>query len=219
MLVKKGYLGKINLILDGGCAIVYAQKGILNLKVSITGKSAHGSTPWEGENANEKLMTAFAKIKKLFPAPSRHNRWVETVNLGIMQGGDTINKVPDRAWMGLNIRLTEKGDPQKIIKRIKKIKEVAKVEKLGYHRYYYCSPQDKIIQTYKKIMEKELKTKLPLEKMHGATDAHNFAGIKYPLIISGAGGGEGAHGAKERVKVKELLKFEQALINYIKTVV
>jgi di/tripeptidase len=64
-------------------------------------------------------------------------------------------------------------------------------------------------------MEKMLKCKFPLERMHGATDAHNFGKVRQPLIITGVSGGHGAHSSTEWVNVKEVVKFEKALIGYI----
>ncbi len=214
-LIESGFLGKRSILLDGDRAIIYRQKGILNLKVSVKGKSSHGSMPWEGDNANEKIMTAYQKIKKLFPATTQKDRWKETVNLGIMKGGDVINKVADRSEMYLNIRLTEKADYKKILSNIKKIKEVSKVEILGHHIFISVDPKAGYIREFKKIMEKELRSELPLRSMHGATDANNFAGYKTELIITGVGAGKNMHGQQECLYLPGLLEFQQALIRYI----
>ncbi len=87
LLLSKGFSGKKVIMLDADQAIVYRQKGILNLKVVCRGKSGHGSMPWWGINANEKLITVYSHIKKLFPATTAKNRWKDTVNLGLIRGG------------------------------------------------------------------------------------------------------------------------------------
>lgn len=214
-LVKRGYVGKLNVLLDNGRAVVYRQKGILNLQVSVRGKSAHGARPWNGINANEKLMRAYPKIKKLFPPTRSKNRWHPTVNLGIMQGGDTINRVPDTAHMWLNIRLTEKVDYRRVIEKIRAIPEVDRIKMLGHYPFYACDPKSLEVKNFKKAMEQELGAKLKLESMHGATDAHNFAGVKEPVVISGVGAGKGEHGPKECVDTREVRRFESALQGYI----
>jgi succinyl-diaminopimelate desuccinylase len=202
-------------VLTQNSGIIYRQKGILNLKVVCRGKSGHGSMPWWGINANEKLLAVYGHIKKLFPATTTKNRWKETVNLGIIRGGDVINKIADYAEMHLNIRLTEKGDHRKFIKAIKSIKGVDGVEVLGYHPCYSIDPEQKEIQEFKKIMEQSLKTSLKFTSMHGATDAHNFAPYKSLVIITGTGFGRNYHGQGESIEIPALLKFEKALCNYI----
>ena len=215
LLLSKGFNGKKVLMLDTDLAIIHRQKGILNLKVICRGKSGHGSMPWMGINANEKLLKAYGQVKKLFPATTVRNRWRETVNLGIIRGGDVINKIADYAEMDLNIRLTEKGDQRKLIKAIKTIKEVDQVEVLGYFPCYSIDPGKKEIQEFKKIMEQSLKTELRLDSMHGATDAHNFAPYKSLVIITGTGFGGNFHGRDEWIEIPGLLQFEKALCDYI----
>ena len=171
--------------------------------------------PWMGLNANEKLLEAYKKVKKLFPATTPRNRWKETVNLGIIRGGDVINKIADYAEMHLNIRLTEKGDRRKLIQAIKTIQEIDQVEVLGYHPGYSIDPQKKEIQEFKKIMEHSLGSKLRLESMHGATDAHNFAPYRSLVIMTGTGSGGNFHGQDEWIEIPALLSFEKALCDYI----
>jgi succinyl-diaminopimelate desuccinylase len=215
LLLSRGFNGKKVIMLDTDLAIIYRQKGILNLKVVCRGKGGHGSMPWGGINANEKLLTVYGHIKKLFPATTANNRWKETVNLGIIRGGDVINKIADYAEMHLNIRLTEKGDHRKLIKAIQSIPGVDGVEVLSYHPGYSTDPEQKEIQEFKKIMERSLQTRLKFTGMHGATDAHNFAPYKSLVIITGTGFGRNFHGRGESIEMPALLRFEKALCEYI----
>ncbi len=214
-LLSRGFNGKKVILLDADLAIVYRQKGILNLKVVCRGKSGHGSMPWMGINANEKLMRAFRRIQRIFPPTTPKNRWKETVNLGLLRGGDVLNKIPETAEMQLNIRLTEQGDPRKIIRAIKAIPEVDAVEVLGYHRCYRVNPEKKEIREFKEIMEQSLGRTLKLSSMHGATDAHNFAPYKSLVIITGTGSGGNYHGQDEWIEIPALLRFEKALGDYV----
>jgi succinyl-diaminopimelate desuccinylase len=215
LLLSKGFNGKKVVMLDSDLSITYRQKGILNLKVVCRGKSGHGSMPWMGINANEKLFKAYSKIKKLFPATTPRNRWKETVNIGLIRGGDVLNKIADYAEMRLNIRLTEKGNHKKIIRDIQAVPEVDEVEVLGYHPSYSTDPGRKEVRDFKKIMEQSLDLKLKLTSMHGATDAHNFAPYKSLVIITGTGCCGGFHGRDEWMDIPALLRFEKALCDYV----
>ncbi len=52
---------------DGGrnFDIVVKHKGAVDAKLTFTGKSAHSSTPWEGDNAIEKMINTLPKIKAI----------------------------------------------------------------------------------------------------------------------------------------------------------
>jgi succinyl-diaminopimelate desuccinylase len=216
-LLSRGFCGKRTIVLDSDCAIVFRQKGILNVKVTVTGKSTHGSSPWAGENANEKLLLVYSRIKKLFPDTTPRDRWKRTVNLGLMQGGDVINKVPDHAEMRLNIRLTEKDDPRRLIAAIKKVPGAARVEQLGLKPFFRIDARAGHVREFQRTMEKALGKDLPLVSMHGATDVHNFAGYRTQLIVTGMGNGLQAHGAQEAVHMPSVIRFEKALIAYLQS--
>ncbi len=61
--------------LDGGNVrkIVTKEKGVLRLKLISRGKAAHGSRPWLGENAIEKLFEDYQSITRPFSAKKRRS--------------------------------------------------------------------------------------------------------------------------------------------------
>lgn len=79
---------------------VIATKGCLEMKVNFIGKSTHSSTPDKGRNAIidacsfiNKLLDFSEELKQekntIFSVP------YTTINIGKINGGDAINKVPD----------------------------------------------------------------------------------------------------------------------------
>jgi len=120
-MVKKGYAGKLSVVLDGNRdRIIIAQKGILQVSLMATGKAGHASAPWRCDNAIDRLFEGYGKIKKLFPRASETRSWRNTCTAAIVQGGHVGNQVPDRAEMVLNIRFIEKQSAQDILKRIRR---------------------------------------------------------------------------------------------------
>lgn len=118
---------------EGLHSVTVADKGSIWLTLEATGIAAHGSRPQYGENAIEHLLHAVDEIRKSLEAIEFNldpvieeiidesaafysNRLDQsearalftkpTVNLGTIEGGETVNRVPDRASAQLDIRLT-----------------------------------------------------------------------------------------------------------------
>jgi succinyl-diaminopimelate desuccinylase len=72
-LVEKGYYSNVDACIVGegtcnqiwGPAFAIAEKGILTLRLRATGKSAHASMPFLGENAIDKLVRIIPRIEEL----------------------------------------------------------------------------------------------------------------------------------------------------------
>lgn len=71
LLRTKKYSCKVAFVPDGGnnFKIITSEKGVIHFKLTAKGKSAHGSRPWIGENAIDKLIKAYQKLRKEFPNP------------------------------------------------------------------------------------------------------------------------------------------------------
>src|SRR4051794_41418252 len=105
-LVEKGYTGDFAITGEPTDLHIGVQaKGVLALRLEVSGTAAHGSTPWLGDNAVLKAVDVFRMIaamqftresSELFDRPS--------VSLGRIIGGDAMNKVPDCCAIDLDIR-------------------------------------------------------------------------------------------------------------------
>lgn len=84
--------------------VVNRAKGILWLKVYITGTTAHGAYPWRGDNALVRAQELIARLHNRFPIPQRQT-WRSTINVAhIHTSNTTFNKVPDSAELWLDVR-------------------------------------------------------------------------------------------------------------------
>src|SRR3989344_7136821 len=121
-----GYRADVALLPDSGNGpdeIVLQNKGVAHIKITAKGKSAHGARPWKGENAIENLMSAIEKIKKDFPDIKKANEssWIETYNIGKIEGGNSYNQVPDQASAYIDFRLTEKRNASQLVTDLQKM--------------------------------------------------------------------------------------------------
>ena len=87
-------------------------KGVLALRIVVSGRAAHGSTPWLGDNAVLKAIDVFRRIETLpFSRESSELFDRPSINLGRINGGDALNKVPDECTMDVDIRYLPNQDP------------------------------------------------------------------------------------------------------------
>lgn len=127
----------------GNYSVTVADRGSLWLTLKASGESAHGSRPILGENAIDTLYAAVTDIRekvKSYPQPippevdpiitesvafyepvmgeqtARGLFEKSSVNLGIFEGGNSINTVPDTATARVDIRASPGVDTAPILK-------------------------------------------------------------------------------------------------------
>lgn len=84
--------------------VVNRAKGILWLKIQVTGTTAHGAYPWRGDNAIVRAQRLSARLLERFPTPARQT-WRTTVNVARITTSNTaFNKVPDCVELWLDVR-------------------------------------------------------------------------------------------------------------------
>jgi len=126
--------------------IVHA-KGIIQLKIIAEGKACHGSRPWGGDNALEKLTHSLTKFRLKHPTPTHETRST-TFNFSLLSGGTAINQVPESATLWCDIRWNPQDDPQTIISDLKKIFQDCKVKILKLESPINCSHRSKLCESF-----------------------------------------------------------------------
>jgi len=195
--------------LDGGNVrkIVTKEKGVLRLKLISKGKAAHGSRPWLGENAIEKLFEDYQSIKSFFREEAPEH-WNKTINFSIIHAGKSANQVPDLAEAVFDVRYTEEDDVDSLVKQMReKIKGELMVEMkeplfLGGESAYL----DLLLDISKN-------TKLGFE--HGASDARFLQEHGTPGIVWGPDGDLSAHAYDEHVNLDSVYELYGILDSFI----
>jgi succinyl-diaminopimelate desuccinylase len=115
-LVGHGFIGDFAITGEPTNLQVGVQaKGVLALRLEVRGRSAHGATPWLGDNAVVKAVEVFRGIESLpFARQSSALFDRPSINLGRIWGGDALNKVPDICVMDVDIRFLPEQDPEEI---------------------------------------------------------------------------------------------------------
>lgn len=192
--------------LDGGGVdtIVIKEKGILRLKVVATGKTAHGARPWLGENAIEKLIDDCRIIKCFFDDLEAPEHWHRTMNLSIIQAGESVNQVPDQAEAIFDIRYTENDDVDDLVQRIQAA--VSGTVIVTEREPLFISPPSPYLDRLL-ALAKGTRTGIA----HGASDARFLSQFNIPGIVWGADGNNSQHSTDEHVDIRSLARLYDIL--------
>ena len=198
--------------LDGGSPekIVVKEKGILHLKLTARGRSAHGARPWMGENAIDKLIDDYHVLRSFFQDTAA-DHWHRSLNFSRIRAGKSINQVPDTAEAEFDIRYTESDDVDQLIADIRAaISGEVRVEK-----------KEPLFQSGESPYLDQLLELLPDTVTgfeHGASDARFLSQYGMRGIVWGADGEMSQHTSEEHLVIASAERIYAALDKFLRAV-
>jgi succinyl-diaminopimelate desuccinylase len=197
-----------------GFDIANQAKGVLWLKISCKGQSAHGAYTWKGENAIWKMKGFLDTLEQKYPMPKKAH-WGNTLNLSwIETTNKNLNKVPDECSVYLDIRFV----PESEKKILSEIKEIAPkgflVEVLAKEPALQTPKEDPMLQLLLKACQKETGTEPKLYGAHGSSDARHYSEVGCKGVEFGPiGGGIGSD--EEWVDIPSLAAYHNILSGFL----
>jgi succinyl-diaminopimelate desuccinylase len=214
-LVADGFVGDFAITGEPTNLQVGVQaKGVLALRLGVSGRAAHGSTPWLGDNAIVKAVEVFRGIESLpFARQSSELFDRPSINLGRIVGGDALNRVPDLCVMDVDVRFLPEQDPEEILEQVRGL------------------PGTRVLATFRRppaVVEEDSPFVVGLceatsshhpERVvsvgrDGASDAVSFLSVGVPAVEFGPVG-DGHHGPEEWVSVESLRSYRRALQGFV----
>lgn len=194
--------------------IVHKAKGVIWLKISTIGETAHGAYPWRGKNAIWQMMDFLEKFKKIYPIP-RKEGWVTTCNVArIETSNQSINKIPDDCSVYLDIRCVPE-DARLVLKNIKKILPKGfTLSVIENEPALATNTKDPHLVALEKSTQSVLGKKTLLRGANGTSDARHFAGVGCPGVEFGPVGGD-IGGDDEWVSVSSLDDYCKILKHFL----
>lgn len=210
---------KVVLLPDAGYGFSPSEecKGPIWVKVTAKGRLAHGSRPWEGDNAAAKLHRFFDKVSKHVVWINHGKKWGATINLSRIESGSTINQVPAEGSMYFDIRypVTMKGAFFMKILR-KELLPGMKLSVVDHSEPIKIDLDNPSIKKFASVFRKTMRRPVRWYKETGATDGRWFAYKGVPVIMV-AGRGGAIHTEKEWANFNDLLKLKKLFIEYIES--
>jgi succinyl-diaminopimelate desuccinylase len=216
-LVEQGYIGDFAITGEPTDMRIGIQaKGVLAMRIEVTGKAAHGSTPWEGDNAVLKAIDVFRQIEVLpFARESSDLFDRPSINLGRIVGGDALNKVPDLCGIDVDVRYLPGQDPDEIRAAVDALPD-ARVVKVFHRRPAIVERDNPYVQA---LGEAIARVAPPVGEQisvgrDGASDAISFLEAGVPAVECGPAGA-GHHGPDEWVSIRSLGEYRRALVEFV----
>ena len=191
-------------------------KGVLVMRIVVHGRAAHSSTPWLGDNAVLKAIDVFRRIETLpFSRESSEMFDRPSINLGRIEGGDALNKVPDRCEMAVDVRYLPGQDPGEILAQVRAIPGID-VKRTFIHPPVTVSATDPYVRALREAVARAMPDTETLSVgRDGASDAASFIEAGIPAVEFGPSG-SGHHGPEEWVSLSSLVRYRAALGDFVR---
>ncbi len=206
---------KVVFLPDGGdnWSIEQRAKGLYSVELIAHGKNAHGSRPWEGDNALHTILDIVHTLRQRYPSTDPVD---PTLSATVIHSGQAVNQIPHVASVKIDFRcfdIQELTDYRRLVARL------AGEYDLDLHMVnqgdpVHFDPDHPAVQTFKKALEEQTGRDIAYRDSYGATDARYFAGHNIPCIIIEPHGG-GRHSDDEWIKATDLEQYYQLIERWV----
>jgi succinyl-diaminopimelate desuccinylase len=209
-LAQTQLLGKAGAMVVGEPTSNYplvGHKGSVKFHAAFKGVGAHGSMPELGVNAIYKAARAIGKLEGFSFGVEKHSvMGGPTLNVGTIEGGNTVNAVPDAARIGVDIRTVPGMDHQVLLKKIQDMLPDAEMEIFSNLPPVWTAPDDDWMQRVFEICRPYVGEAPVARTAPYMTDAANllkvYAGA--PTVVLGPGEAAMAHQTDEYCSMERL---------------
>jgi succinyl-diaminopimelate desuccinylase len=218
-LIANGYTGDFAITGEPTDLDIGVQaKGVLAMRIMVSGSSAHGSTPWEGDNAVVKAVDIFKQIESLpFARESSDLFDRPSINLGRIIGGDALNRVPETCVIDVDVRYLPGQDPEDIVRTVRELPDV-EVSIVFQRRPINVERDNPFVGLLSDAAAAATSRPEHISVgRHGTSDAVSFMNVGIPAVEFGPVGG-GHHGPAEWVSIPSLAQHRRALVEFAESV-
>lgn len=198
----------------GYLKIISKQKGVIRAEISAEGKNAHGSRPWNGENAAEKLWEKYFELKKNFSTDKEE--WDTTVNLGRFDSGEAVNVVPGKAEAQLDIRYTKSYPPEEVEKDLENIEGLSYSIK-SVDPMLDTDSENDYVQVLKEASESVTGDEVDITRKEPASDVRHFSEHGIPGVVFGPEG-YNVHEDREYAVIDSFDDYYRCLTEFIRKI-
>ena len=201
--------------LSGISTMIEKNKDVVFVNLISEGQRASGMLPWEGKSAVDCLMASIWKLREHFPyfdidhkpqeKPFGRHYWVNSLNVGTINGGYQINRVSDTAVAQLDFRLVNGMDG----KQLSEILNECLVGNTRYEMRYETGfvnedRNNPIIKEYQQIVEDVIDKKVEFLRDGRMSNSGMLKDKKGASVILHSYSGGGYHAEDEWVDIKSV---------------
>lgn len=218
---QRELMGKAGAIVVGEPTSNYplvGHKGSVKFYARFKGVSAHGSMPHLGVNAIYKAARALGKLEGFdFGVPAHAVMGSPTLNVGTIEGGNTVNAVPDSASIGVDIRTVPGMDHTQLLEELRNLLGETELDVFSNLPPVWTQPENEWVHRVFEICRPYVGAAPEPRTAPYMTDAANllkvYAGA--PTVVLGPGEAAMAHQTDEYCsmeRIRQAVAIYEALI-------
>jgi acetylornithine deacetylase len=205
--------------------LIIAHKGVLRFTVTTLGRACHSSTPWEGENAIQRMAAVLDYIRtEMEPAAlaKTHPRvgpatWAAT----LISGGAAVNTIPDTCTIHLDRRLLPGEEPAGVWAEAREAFLRLIPDRITVGDPYlldYALETDPASPIVEMLGRAVRRAGFPgtIRGVNYGTDASKTARAGIPSVVFGPGSIRQAHSADEFIEIDQVEAAAGILVNVIR---
>lgn len=212
--LRQGWRTEVAFIPDGAknWRIEQRAKGHCAHQLTAYGRNAHGSRPWEGENAIQKLIPVLHELQTIYPSDQQEG---PTLSINIISGGEVSNQIPNEASAWLDFRAFDKlaiEEYEILLDRLANEYDL-KIFESGFGRPLELDKANPHVIKYASTLE-AIGITPTYQDSFGASDARWFNEHGIPCIVTSSHGGS-SHAPNEWMLREDLSTFYNILEHFI----
>lgn len=191
--------------------IVRAHKGVTRWKIVTHGLAAHSAYPERGKNAIYAMSKVVGRLQEyagqLYADKSHPLLGAPSLSVGVIEGGQAVNIVPDRCWIEIDRRTLPHETVQNVIEPVKSA--LQDLQDWEMKEPHLSVAGMEVAETAPAVQElrravTEVSGSAVIECAQYATDAGIFNAIGIPTIVFGPGDIAQAHTDAEYIELSQL---------------
>ncbi|MBN2456683.1 MAG: M20 family metallopeptidase [Sedimentisphaerales bacterium] len=191
--------------------VVNTHRGLLWLKITTKGKTAHGSMPQLGINAISSMKSLLDELQD-YEIPCEPHELLGRCSMSIntISAGQAVNVVPDRCTIGIDIRTLPGQDNQALVKDLEKNLVKLKEKNPKFDAEVSIVRDVPPLETDSKCdFVKDFCSAVGAAKTQpkaSCTDGPCFVPLRAPIVIFGPGQHELCHQPNEFIQISDVEK-------------
>jgi glutamate carboxypeptidase len=199
---------------DGG--VKTSRKGVGRFRLEVEGQAAHaGTAPENGRSAIVELARQIVRIQEL-----QDRRAGTTLNVGLIDGGTSVNVVPAQAWAEIDVRIATQSEAGRIKVALESLEPIDPDTRLAVTGGFNRPPMERtagnaaLFERARRIAG-GLGIELTEGPSGGGSDGNFTSALGIPTLDGLGARGGGAHAVDERILIASLPERAALLVSLL----
>lgn len=204
--------------------IVRTHKGVTRWKIATHGVAAHSAYPDRGKNAIYSMSKVIGRLEeyatKLYAGQPHPVLGSPSLSVGVIEGGQAVNVVPDRCWIEIDRRTLPNETTESVLTPVKSLLDgLTDWEMKEPHLSVAgmeVAANAPIVQSLARSI-KDVCGDVVIEGAQYATDAGIYNTVGIPTVVFGPGDIAQAHTESEYIELRQLHQAVDIIRRFLTT--